>query len=159
MEKQFLRTVVGILAACFLTINFAGAKSKRSDINGRVLDLKGQDVVDADVSLTNEQTSNARTTKTESNGEFICATVQPGTYSITVKATGFKELEQKGLSVSSSERVSAGDLKLQMGAVKETVTVEATATPVQTDSGERSALLDSPQATNLMSLGRDIMAL
>src|SRR5260370_1746532 len=150
MEKQFLRTVVDILAACFLTINFAVAQSNSSDITGRVLDPKGQAVVDADVTLTNDQTSNTRTTKTESNGEFIFATVQPGTYSITVKATGFKELEQKGLSVSSSERASAGDLQLQMSAVKDTLTVEATATPVQTDSGERSALLDSRQVTNLM---------
>ncbi|HLQ51189.1 MAG TPA: TonB-dependent receptor, partial [Terriglobales bacterium] len=159
MQKQFLRTVVVILAACFLIINFAVAQSNSSDITGRVLDPKGQAVVDADVTLTNDQTGNTRATKTESNGEFVFATVQPGTYSITVKATGFKEFEQKGLSVSSSARVSAGDLKLQMGAVKETVTVEANATPVQTDSGERSALLDSKQVTNLMSRGRDIMAL
>src|SRR5437667_1225054 len=159
MQKHFLRTIVAILAACFLTINFAIAQSNSSDITGRVLDPKGQAVVDADVTLTNDQTGNTRATKSESNGEFVFATVQPGTYSITVKAPGFKEFEQKGLSVSSSERVSAGDLKLQMGAVKETVTVEATATAVQTDSGERSALLDSKQVTNLMSRGRDIMAL
>src|SRR5713101_3571179 len=159
MQKQFLRTVVAILAACFLTINFAVAQSNSSDVTGRVLDPKGQAVVDADVTLTNDQTSNTRTTKTESNGEFIFATVQPGTYSITVKATGFKELEQKGLSVSASERLSTGDLRLALGSVKETVTVEANATPVQTNSGERAALPDSTQVTNLMSRGRDIMAL
>src|SRR5260370_40051974 len=123
MQKQFLRTVVAILAACFLIINFAVAQSNSSDITGRVLDPKGQAVVDADVTLTNDQTGNTRATKTESNGEFVFATVQPGTYSITVKTAGFKEFEQKSLSVSSSARVSAGDLKVRLESVKETGTL------------------------------------
>lgn len=162
MQKQFLRTGVAILAAFFLIINFASfalAQSNASDVTGTVTDPKGQAVVDADVTLTNEATGILRTTKTGNTGEFVFATIQPGVYTVTIKAPGFKELEQRGLSVSSSTRISAGDFKLQMGAVKETVTVEATATPVQTDSGERSALLDSKQVENLMSRGRDIMAL
>src|SRR5260370_42362323 len=76
-----------------------------------------------------------------------------------VTAQGFKEVEKKDLNLSASERFSTGDLRLALGSVKETVTVVANATPVQTNSGERSALLDSTQVTNLMSRGRDIMAL
>jgi hypothetical protein len=162
MQRNFLRVSVVILTACFLIIsisNLAFGQSNASDVTGRVLDPKGQAVVDADVLLTNDATGDVRATKTTNIGEFVFATVQPGTYTLSIKAAGFKEREQKGLQVSSSSRYSAGDLKLEIGAVKETVTVEANATPVQTDSGERSALLDSTQVTNLMSRGRDIMAL
>jgi len=158
MKRQFL-VLTAILAACFLFATFAVAQSSSGDIYGRVLDSNGDVVPDADVTLTNQQTGDTRTVKTGNLGDFIFATLQPGTYTVLIKAQGFKELEKRDLNLSASERLSAGDLRLQLGSVKEEVTVEANATPVQTNSGERSALLDSTQVTNLMSRGRDIMAL
>src|SRR6516162_2699032 len=100
MQRIFLRTSVAILAACFLIINCAVAQSNSSDITGRVLDPKGQAVVDADVLLTNDATGEVRATKTTNIGEFVFATVQPGAYTLSIKAAGFKEREQKGLQVS-----------------------------------------------------------
>src|SRR5215471_5445428 len=160
MKKQ--RTCVfacaAILAACFFTFNFAAAQSS-GDITGRVLDPKGQAVAGAEITLTNQQTGETRSANSNSAGEFTFATVQPATYSVLVKAQGFKELEKRGLVMTGLERLSAGDLRMEMGAVKETVTVEADATPVQVNGGERSALLDSTQVESLLSRGRDMLAL
>src|SRR5215471_13560908 len=156
--RQFCILAV-ILAVCSLHSNFVLAQSSSSDITGRVLDSGGNVLANAEVTLTNQQTGDARTVTAGPTGDFVFATLQPGTYSVLVKAPGFKEFEKRDLKLSSSERLSAGDLRLQLGAVKETVTVEANATPVQVNSGERSALLDSTQVTNLMSRGRDLMAL
>ncbi len=158
MKRQFLM-LTAILAVCFLFATFAVAQSSSGDIYGRVLDSNGDVVPNADVTLTNQQTGDTRTVKTGNLGDFIFATLQPGTYTVLIKAQGFKELEKRDMNLSASERLSAGDLRLALGSVKEEVTVEANATPVQTNSGERSALLDSTQVTNLMSRGRDIMAL
>src|SRR5579859_7624961 len=157
--KRLFFVLTAILAACFLFAAFAVAQSSSGDIYGRVLDSNGDVIPDAEVTLTNQQTGDTRTVKTGNLGDFIFATLQPGTYTVLIKAQGFKELEKRDLNLSASERLSAGDLRLQLGSVKEEVTVEANATPVQTNSGERSALLDSTQVTNLMSRGRDIMAL
>src|SRR5262249_45361343 len=63
------------------------------------------------------------------------------------------------LLLSSSERLSAGDLKLEVGGVSESVEVVADVAKVQTVSSERSGLLDANQVANLMSRGRDVMAL
>jgi len=158
MKRQFL-ALTAILAVCFSLINIAGAQSSSGDIYGRVLDSNGDVIPNAEVTLTNQQTGETRSAKSGNLGDFIFATLQPGAYTVLVKAQGFKELEKKDLNLSASERLSTGDLRLALGSVKETVTVEANATPVQTNSGERSALLDSTQVTNLMSRGRDIMAL
>src|SRR5258705_4173971 len=78
---------------------------------------------------------------------------------VPLDLAGFKRYERKSLSLSSSERLSAGDLKLELGTVSESVVVSAEITKVQDVSSERSALLDSTQVTNLMSRGRDVMAL
>src|SRR5260370_3068591 len=158
MKRQFV-ALTAILAVCFSLINIAGAQSSSGDIYGRVLDSNSDVIPNAEVTLTNQQTGDTRAAKTGNLGDFIFATLQQDAYTVLVKAQGFKELEKKALNLSVSERVSTGDLRLALGSVKETVTVEANATPVQTNSGERSALLDSTQVTNLMSRGRDIMAL
>jgi hypothetical protein len=158
MKKQATCVLVVILTACFFILNFATAQSS-GDITGRVQDPKGQAVAGADITLTNQQTGETRSAKSNSAGEFTFVAVQPGTYSVLVKAQGFKEMEKRDLVMTGLERLSAGDLRLEMGAVKETVTVEADATPVQTNGGERSALLDSTQVENLLSRGRDMLAL
>src|SRR5581483_7904900 len=158
MKRLFLVLTV-ILAVCFLFVTFAVAQSSSGDIYGRVVDSNGDVVPNADVTLTNQQTGDTRVVKTGNLGDFIFATLQPGTYTVLIKAQGFKELEKRDLNLSASERLSAGELRLALGSVKEEVTVEANATPVQTNSGERSALLDSTQVENLMSRGRDLLAL
>src|SRR5579859_5655711 len=158
MKRLFICTTA-VLAVCFLIVNFAAAQSISGDIYGRVLDKNGNVIPNAEVTLTNQQTGDTRSVKTGNIGDFIFATLQPGIYSVLVKAQGFKELEKKDLTLNASERVSAGDLRLDLSSVKEEVTVEANATPVQTTSGERSALLDSTQVENLMSRGRDLLAL
>jgi len=48
---------------------------------------------------------------------------------------------------------------MQIGAAAESVTVQADATPVQTESGERSALLDQHQLQTLLDPARNYMNL
>ena len=84
-----------------------------------------------------------RTFSTPASGEFVFTTLQPGPYSLKVEAQGFKSLEKTDLQLTASERLSAGDLALQIGTVNEVIKVTAEATPVQTASSERSGLSDS----------------
>jgi hypothetical protein len=87
------------------------------------------------------------------------ASVQPGTFSVSVRSPGFKQFDKKDLRLSASERLSAGTLKLDVGSATQTVTVTAEQTQVQTQSAERSALLDDKEISGLMSQGRDVLAL
>jgi hypothetical protein len=63
------------------------------------------------------------------------------------------------MHLAASDALAAGTLQLQVGAVSEVVEVTAQGAPVQTESGERSGLLDSKQITELMARGRDVMEL
>jgi hypothetical protein len=96
---------------------------------------------------------------TDKTGNFVFVAVQPGTYSVSVVASGFKSFDKKGLQLSSAERLSAGVLKLEVGATSEAVSVTAEATPIQAESSERSALLEAKEVSSLMSIGRDPLAL
>src|SRR5438552_2337278 len=142
----------------FLTMITFG-QSSSGVISGRISDSSGLSVAQAAVTLENAETRDTRSVSTAATGEFVFTSVQPGAYNLRVKAAGFKNLEKTGLALSSSERLSAGNLILEIGAVTESIEVKAEVTPVQIASSERSALLDSYQVTNLMTRGRDIMGL
>ena len=135
------------------------AQTSSGTVVGRVVDAQRDPVPGAIVTLTKPDTRETRTFTTDSTGEFVFASIQPGVYDVTVDLQGFKRVEKRGLSLSASDRLSAGDLQLEVGGVSESVEVRATVSPVQSVSSERSALLDSNQVENLMSRGRDVMAL
>src|SRR5262249_447952 len=52
-----------------------------------------------------------------------------------------------------------GELRLEVGTITEKVEVTAQGAAIQTESSERSALIDSRQISELMAKGRDPMAL
>jgi hypothetical protein len=147
------------LSACLLCASIAFGQSSSGVISGRVLDVTGAPMPGAHITLTRSDTKETRTATSSDLGDFVITSIQPGTYDLEVKAQGFKNLEKLGLELSASERLSAGDLRMQLGSVNESVEVKSDATPVQVASSERSAVIDSNQITNLMTRGRDLMGL
>jgi hypothetical protein len=149
-----------VLACVLLALtSIALAQSSTGTITGRVLDTSGQSVPDANVILTKSDTRDRRSLTTPASGDFVFTALQPGPYNLRVEAKGFSAVEKTGLMLSSTERLSAGDIVLQVGQLAEVVVVTAETTPVQTASSERSALIDSVQVTNLTTRGRDVFGL
>lgn len=145
---------LGLLLLC---AGMLCAQSSTGTVTGRVVDAQGGAVPNADVVLTQELTGVKLATKTGPAGDFVFPSVPPGKYSVSVEAQGFKRLEKREIALSASERLSVGSMVLQIGAQAESITVTAEATPVQTTSQERSALLNDKQMALLSTPGRDYM--
>jgi hypothetical protein len=156
--KSLLRTVALLMFVCLMAL-VCKAQTSSGTVTGHVVDPSQSVVVGAQVDLVNQMTGVVTTTKVHSNGDFIFADVQPGTFTVIVKAKGFKEYRQVDLKLNASQVLSAGTLTLQLGEVSETVTVSAEITPLQSGSSERSGVLDNKQLENLLAIGRDAMAL
>src|SRR5262245_26711771 len=88
----------------------AAAQTSSGTIVGRIVDAQGDTVPGATVTLTKPATRETRTVTTDRTGEFVFASVQPGVYDVAVDLQGFKRAEKKGLALSASDRISAGDL-------------------------------------------------
>ena len=67
-----------------------------------------------------ERTSEARTAISNEAGVFGLLAVQPDTYNLRIEQKGFKVQERRGLVVAANDRVSLGDITLQIGEVNET---------------------------------------
>jgi hypothetical protein len=124
-------------------------------IAGFLADASGAGVPNGSMTLTNQETTVVVVTaKSDSSGNFAFPAVPaPGTYSLAVQVAGFRLYEQKDITVTAGERRSIGTITLAVGSNTESVSVHADATPVQTQSAERSADLDRHEIGALLARG------
>lgn len=146
-------------ALFFFFSTSVSAQTTSGEISGRVVDASGAVVPGAQVTLTNEETDARQTATSNGAGLFVFPALQPGTFAVSVQSAGFKMFEKRDMHLTASQRLSAGDLKLEVGAATQTVNVEAAPNPVQTETGDRSALLDNNELEHLSTPGRDALAL
>ncbi|MDP2990173.1 MAG: Plug domain-containing protein, partial [Kiritimatiellota bacterium] len=72
-------------------------------------------------------------------------------------AGGFKRLEKRRILLNANDTLSAGNLKLELGVLTESVTVAESSVSVQTASAERAGVITSRQLDNLLIRGRYVM--
>src|SRR5262249_42708072 len=128
-------------------------------VTGTVVDASGQVLPGASVALTNEATANVRSIVTNERGEFTFRAVPPGQYTIAVELSGFRKFEQRNNVVNASSQLGLGLVKLEIGAMAESVTVTAQGTVVETKNSDYSGLLTSKQISQIQTKGRDVVNL
>ena len=112
-------------------------------------DPSGATVAGASVKLVNEGTRVEFATTTSAAGTYAFEAVQPGSYELSVEATGFRRF------VSNANQVNIGapatiNARLEVGSLTEQVVVEAAAETVQTStSGNFGNLLTEQMLTDL----------
>jgi len=136
-----------------LSVVAAMAQATTGTLRGTVTDSNGAAIAGANVTVKNEATGTSSTYTTSSEGTFDAPALQPGNYSVTVEATGFKR------SIATSVNVKIGIVNplavvLEAGNVAETVTVTAgTDEIIQRDQAQISTTIDSRRVVDLPSNG------
>ncbi|MBC7927932.1 MAG: TonB-dependent receptor, partial [Bryobacteraceae bacterium] len=128
-------------------------------ITGNLVDSSGAAVQNAPVQLLDENRQFNVTTRSDSEGRFAFSAVQPGRYTIEVKQSGFKTFDRRDIVVQANDRIALGDIRLEVGAVTETVQVTGEAVLLKTESAERSDVLVTKQLENIAVNGRSYLAL
>src|SRR6202790_4472295 len=123
-------------------------------LNGTVADASGAGVPNANVSIKNTATGVVRDISTASAGFYSAPNLLPGVYEITVSATGFSTVVQRGLTLTVGA-VQALNIPLKIGQASEKVEVVAIAPDVQLASSALSAEVDSTTERELPLKGRD----
>jgi hypothetical protein len=121
---------------------------------GMVADAQSAVVPGAKITVTNAGTSQTRTAAADSAGGYLFSLLPVGTYSLTVEQAGFRKFERRGILLQTNENVRV-DVKLEVGDVKETVTVEALAAAVDTRAATLNHTVDSKRVVELPLNGRN----
>jgi hypothetical protein len=118
---------------------------------GTVTDQTGAVVPGATITITSTQTGQTREGISDAAGNYSIPNVLEGTYDLSVKMTGFRNYLEKGINVSINT-VRRTDVKLQVGEVSETVTVEASAAVLQTSKADVAVNIEA-KAVETLPLG------
>jgi len=137
-------STVGVL----LLVSAAFAQSDRGTITGTVLDPVGAVVPNASIEAKNTATSETYSAGSTGTGNYTLANLPAGTYELTVTSAGFRKYVRPGIGVQVAEAVRA-DATLEVGATTDTVTVNAEAPLLKTESGEMSHQIDYTAANAL----------
>ena len=102
----------------------------------------------AKVTVTSEDTGETRTIPTTTQGAFRVEGINRGPYEIQVEAAGFSSADIKDIRVQPSV-VTTYDPVVGVGAVANTVTVEANTNAINTESGQLSGTVDEQELTDV----------
>jgi hypothetical protein len=137
----------------------AAAQTTSGSMSGGVVDTSGQVIPGATVTIVSETSGEERTGVTSEVGSFTFPALVPGPYSIRVAMDGFRPLEVRGRVVLANNRLAVGDLRLEVGALTESVSVQARGETVATSTTSHQAVMDLKQVANLSIRGRDPISL
>ena len=127
-------------------------------IAGTVTDSSGAVVPGVQVTVTNQATGVVQVVATNNSGYYVADTLLPGDYSVSTKKNGFKTQVLKDIHLDPGQR-RGQDVKLAVGEVASTITVEADAVAVQTESAELGGTVSEKEVANLMLNGRNFQTL
>src|SRR6266436_3482562 len=147
MKRVFVwLLVVGLSAGM---CGAAAAQEVTGTILGTVTDSKGGVVPNAKATITNtDQQVVVRTLTTDEHGQYAAPLLPVGHYSVTVEIAGFKRVTQRGFVLNVSDKLAV-NFTLEVGAVKETVSVEANALQVDSQSATATGVISGTQLREL----------
>ncbi len=135
--KVLLRHGTRVAAMGALMLAFAASAFPQvttGTLYGRVLDPSGGVLEDATVTATNVLTTTAKSTVTNLRGEFTLPFLTVGTYTVAIRAPGFKTRIEEGLEISSGQRLGV-DYTLEIGVATESLVVAAESPILNTRQG------------------------
>ena len=161
MKLAFVRNALRLTAAVGLICAAAFMHSQNATscaIAGTVTDATGAVIPGVQVTVTNQATGLSHTEITDASGFYDAESVAPGDYSITTNKAGFKTENIQDIHLDPGQRRGL-NLKLAVGSETVSVSVEADAEVVQTESAEAGGTITANEVQNIMLNGRNFEAL
>jgi hypothetical protein len=129
-----------------------------ASIGGGVIDASQAAVVGCQVTLTNTETEQTRTTSTSDQGLFEFPDLLPGVYKVSVQKTGFKAWDQSSITLTVAQHITLYP-QLQIGSATDKVEITAEAAFLTTDNSTLSGVVESQQIEQLPLNGRNALQL
>jgi carboxypeptidase family protein/TonB-dependent receptor-like protein len=143
--------VIGLVAS-FLSVHLY-AQVAGATLSGTVTDPSGSAVANAKISVRNTATNVARELTADSSGFYSAPNLLPGTYEITVNASGFETQVRSGITLEVGEQ-QVLNLALSLGATTTKIEVTGEAPTVELASSAISGTVNSTTVRELPLNGR-----
>lgn len=152
--SKFAVAVLALFSSAFI----ANAQQGRGTILGTVTDTSGAAVVGAKVSIVNIDTNSTVNAETNKDGFYTTPALNVGNYEVIVEHTGFKKAVRSGLVLQVDQQAEI-NIRLDVGAVTESVQVTGAAPLVNTENGSIGQVIENRSVQELPLNGRNAFAL
>jgi hypothetical protein len=143
-----LTLLLSLFSLFFVSHAHVRGQTLYGSLVGTVTDPSGAVVPSANVTVTDVGTGQIRQDKTDQSGRYNLVNLVPGTYNVTVSASGFRNTEQTNLVITPNT-VDRVDVHLEVGQASEQVTVSAEAVELQTDKADTHTEITSKAVADL----------
>lgn len=156
--------VFRLVTLCTLVLCFAAfargawAQSSTGSIVGTVSDPTGSVLSSATVTLTSNSTGEKRTAVTGDSGDYQFLSLNPGEYTLTVEAQGFKRYSHNPVEVQVA-LATRENVEMSVGTATEEVTVTSTAPIIQSENAALGQVVQGKAVTDIPLNGRNVLAL
>lgn len=127
--------------------------AQTASLTGVVSDTSNAVVPDVKVLLRNTSTGEEFSATSSAAGSYTIPLLKPGSYEIRVEHTGFKQFRQTGIVIETGVPART-DIHLEVGAVAESVTVQAEAPLLKTESASVGNVVRRETIANMPLVGR-----
>jgi hypothetical protein len=152
-----------IISALLVTVLFLGVKAHAQtasgSISGTVLDTQSASIAKATVTIAEQEKKSVLKATTDASGRFAFPQLQPGNYTITIEAAGFRKIENKNIVLNANDKIALPPFTAEVGTVDQTVEITAQVQELKTESAERGEAITGKQLTNVAVNGRGYLAL
>ncbi|HXR97956.1 MAG TPA: TonB-dependent receptor [Terriglobales bacterium] len=143
-----------LLALTLCLPALAWQTASTGQIVGNVVDPSGAAIPGATLTVTERTTGTARTVSANGSGHYVAPLLPPGSYTITVRATGFAPRTAGNITVPAATTTTV-NLQLSLGANQQQVTVESGAELLQTENAANGSTTDQMMVTALPLTARN----
>jgi len=132
----------------------ASADNLYASIRGTVVDPSGAVVTDAKLTATNVATGLSYTATSSKDGLFAFLQLPIGDYRVKVEKAGFKSVTEGHIHLDLDQIFNL-KVSMELGAITETITVEANPAQVETTSMQLNATVTGDQIVDIPLNGRN----
>jgi len=154
MKSRFSPTWMWAIALLLIFAASGVAQDYRGRIEGLITDESKAVIAGSTVTLLNVNTGVRVIHQTSETGLYLFDLVDPGTYTVTVEATGFGRFIQESIVVQTRGDVTANCI-LKPGAVQESITINEAPAAVEFNSASRDFTIDSKMAEEIPRFDRN----
>ncbi|MEP6847894.1 MAG: TonB-dependent receptor [Acidobacteriota bacterium] len=146
-----------LIIASLAIISFSQSQSTTGNIEGRVVDPNGAVVPGVAVSAKNDATGFAKSTTSDSDGNYIFVLLPPGKYTVEVAAAkGFATAKYDNVTVTVGAK-TALEITMPVGSSGVTVDVNDQGQGIEVTRTSISSTIDETRVTNLPTNGRNFL--
>jgi hypothetical protein len=157
-----MNTFKYFMAGCLLLCSSWGVPDalaqENATLTGTITDSNGAVIQNAEVAARNTATGELSTRVSNASGIYNFQDLHIGSYTLIVTAPGFQKYTKTGLTLNVAT-TAKNDVVLAVGSQSNTVTVQANALQLQTETNEVGNLITGSQIRQLATNGRNILSL